>query len=164
MPSSTPGSAMSNVGSAVLAGDPVVTQGSSVSLARQIPASSLMQDTLSRLWRNPGAIVGAIVLATVILLAIFAPMIAPYDPIAQDSTAIRAAPDAKHLFGADNFGRDVFSRVLYGGGGGLPVGFGCVGMPGGGGGGSGGVSGGYGGRLLTGLLRAGGLVLALPRV
>jgi len=58
-----------------------------------------------------------------ILLAAFAPMIAPYDPIAQDSTAIRAAPSAKHLFGADTFGRDIFSRVLYGGRMSLPVGF-----------------------------------------
>ena len=71
---------------------------------------------------------GAIVLMVIIFLAVFAPMIAPYDPIAQDSTAIRAAPSAQHIFGADNFGRDVFSRVLYGGRMSLPVGFVAVGI------------------------------------
>ena len=119
---------MSNAGSAVLTGDPLLTQGPSVSLAKQIPASSLARDTLRRLWRNPGAIMGAIVLTVIIFLAVFAPMIAPYDPIAQDSTAIRAAPSAQHIFGADNFGRDVFSRVLYGGRMSLPVGFVAVGI------------------------------------
>jgi peptide/nickel transport system permease protein len=77
---------------------------------------------------NPGAIVGLIVLTVVILSALFAPLIAPYDPIAQDTTAIRAAPSAQHLFGTDNFGRDVFSRVLYGGRMSLPVGFVAVGI------------------------------------
>jgi len=69
-----------------------------------------------------GAIAGAFVIAAMILLALFAPLIAPYDPIDQDSQAIRAAPSRDHLFGADNFGRDVFSRVIYGGRKSLPVG------------------------------------------
>ena len=50
-----------------------------------------------------------------ILLAILAPVIAPYDPIAQDLTLRLQAPSAEHLFGTDNFGRDIFSRVIYGG-------------------------------------------------
>lgn len=119
---------MSDAGSAVLTGDPLLTQGPSVSLAKHIPSSSLARDTLRRLWRNPGAIMGAIVLAVIIFLAVLAPVIAPYDPIAQDTKAIRAAPSAQHLFGADNFGRDVFSRVLYGGRMSLPVGFVAVGI------------------------------------
>lgn len=97
-------------------------------LGRDKAASSLTRDTLRRLWMNPGAIAGAIVLVVMVLLAIFAPLIAPYDPIAQDSTAIRAAPSPQHLFGTDNFGRDVFSRVLYGGRMSLPVGFVAVGI------------------------------------
>lgn len=97
-------------------------------LAQDRGATSLTRDTLRRLWMNPGAIAGAIVLTVVILSAIFAPLIAPYDPIAQDTTAIRAAPSAQHLFGTDNFGRDVFSRVLYGGRMSLPVGFVAVGI------------------------------------
>lgn len=50
-----------------------------------------------------------------ILAAVFAPVIAPYDPIAQDLTLRLNAPSAQHLFGTDNFGRDIFSRVIYGG-------------------------------------------------
>lgn len=92
-------------------------------LDRQVTASSLTGDALRRLRRNPGAVAGAIVLAVIITLTVLAPLIAPYDPIAQDTRAIRAAPSAAHLFGADNFGRDVFSRVLYGGRMSLPVGF-----------------------------------------
>jgi len=91
-------------------------------LDRQVASAGLARDALRRLWRNPGAAVGAVVLTAMVLLAVFAPVIAPYDPIAQDSQAIRARPSADHLFGADTFGRDIFSRVLYGGRQSLPVG------------------------------------------
>jgi peptide/nickel transport system permease protein len=84
--------------------------------------SGLTRDTIRRLRRNPGAVAGAVVLAAIVLLALLAPTIAPYDPIDQDSQAIRAAPRRDHLFGADSFGRDVYSRVLYGGRKSLPVG------------------------------------------
>lgn len=50
-----------------------------------------------------------------ILAAVLAPVIAPYDPIAQDLTLRLNAPSPDHLFGTDNFGRDIFSRVIYGG-------------------------------------------------
>ena len=50
-----------------------------------------------------------------ILAAVFAPVIAPYDPITQDLTLRLNAPSASHRFGTDNFGRDIFSRVIYGG-------------------------------------------------
>ncbi|HEX5498994.1 MAG TPA: ABC transporter permease, partial [Thermomicrobiales bacterium] len=92
-------------------------------LTRMPAPRSLAGDAYRRLRRNPGAMVGLVVLVAIILLAVLAPAIAPYDPIAQDTTAIRAAPSRQHLFGADNFGRDVFSRVLYGGRMSLPVGF-----------------------------------------
>ena len=52
----------------------------------------------------------------------------PYDPIQQDTQAIRQAPSRHHLMGTDNFGRDVFSRVLYGGRRSLPVGFVAIGI------------------------------------
>ena len=58
---------------------------------------------------------GVIICLAWILLAILAPGIAPYDPIAQDLTLRLQAPSAEHLFGTDNFGRDIFSRVIYGG-------------------------------------------------
>ena len=91
------------------------------SLAIKSPLAGSARDTLRRLRRNPGAIAGRSCCADR-SVAIFAPVIAPYDPIAQDTPAIRDAPCHEHLFGADNFGRDVFSRVLYGGRISLPVG------------------------------------------
>ncbi len=50
-----------------------------------------------------------------ILAAVLAPIVAPYDPIAQDLSMHLKAPSAIHWFGTDNFGRDIFSRVIYGG-------------------------------------------------
>lgn len=58
---------------------------------------------------------GVIICLLWILAAILAPAIAPYDPIAQDLSLRLKAPSASHLFGTDNFGRDIFSRVIYGG-------------------------------------------------
>lgn len=58
--------------------------------------------------------VGVIICLAWILAAIFAPLLAPYDPIEQDLTVKLQAPSMAHLFGTDKFGRDIFSRVLYG--------------------------------------------------
>lgn len=57
---------------------------------------------------------GLVLLAVFFCIAIFAPWIAPYDPMAHDATARLAAPSAAHPFGTDNFGRDVLSRVIWG--------------------------------------------------
>ncbi|MCZ4551850.1 peptide ABC transporter permease [Williamsia sp. 1138] len=54
------------------------------------------------------------VLGIVVLLAIFGPWLAPFDPLEQDSTAILSGPSAQHWLGTDNVGRDVFSRLLAG--------------------------------------------------
>jgi peptide/nickel transport system permease protein len=67
-----------------------------------------------RLKRRKGAVAGLIVLGIFILLAVFAPLIAPYDPAAQSWSAVRKAPSALHWFGTDEVGRDVFTRVIYG--------------------------------------------------
>lgn len=58
---------------------------------------------------------GVIICLAWVTAAVLAPVIAPYDPIAQDLTLRLKAPSAEHLFGTDNFGRDIFSRVIYGG-------------------------------------------------
>lgn len=58
---------------------------------------------------------GVIICLFWIAAAILAPLVAPYDPIAQDLTLRLQAPGPEHWFGTDNFGRDIFSRVLYGG-------------------------------------------------
>jgi peptide/nickel transport system permease protein len=57
---------------------------------------------------------GAAITLVIVLAAIFAPWIAPYDPNAQDFEALLMPPGWPHLFGTDSLGRDIFSRVLYG--------------------------------------------------
>ena len=58
---------------------------------------------------------GVIICLFWIIMAIIAPFVAPYDPVVQDLTLRLKAPSAAHIFGTDNFGRDIFSRVIYGG-------------------------------------------------
>ena len=58
--------------------------------------------------------VGSAIMVAIALIAIFAPWIAPYDPFAQDFEAVLVPPELNHLFGTDNLGRDIFSRVIYG--------------------------------------------------
>ncbi len=65
--------------------------------------------------RNPLGAVGAIVILLLVVTAIFAPLVAPYDPLFPDAINRLEAPGARHLFGTDDIGRDVFSRVVYGG-------------------------------------------------
>jgi peptide/nickel transport system permease protein len=69
---------------------------------------------LRRLFKRKGAVVGLIVISAFILLALFAPLVAPYDPIATSWSVVRKPPSALHWFGTDDLGRDVLTRVLYG--------------------------------------------------
>jgi peptide/nickel transport system permease protein len=67
-----------------------------------------------RLKRRRGALVGLAIVLMFVALALFAPWLAPQDPIATDWGAIRQAPSAAHWFGTDEIGRDVFARVVWG--------------------------------------------------
>jgi len=67
-----------------------------------------------RLWRRKGAVAGLVVVALFVAIAIFAPLISPYDPAAQSWTAVRKAPSWAHWFGTDDVGRDVLARVIFG--------------------------------------------------
>lgn len=67
-----------------------------------------------RFKRNPTALIGLAVVVLLILVAIFAPLIAPYDYQIQDYLAMMQSPSKAHLFGTDQFGRDIFSRCIYG--------------------------------------------------
>jgi len=69
---------------------------------------------LRRLLRRKGAVAGFVVIAVFVVLALAAPLIAPYDPIATSWTLVRKAPSAMHWFGTDELGRDVLARVVYG--------------------------------------------------
>ena len=75
-----------------------------------------MLRSLKRLFRsNYLFTLGVIICVFWILMAILAPVIAPYDPIVQDLSVMLQPPSKEHIFGTDNFGRDIFSRVIYGG-------------------------------------------------
>ncbi len=64
--------------------------------------------------KNPAAVVGLVIVLALLLLAAFAPLIAQHDPLAQTLDQRLLAPSAKHWFGTDALGRDIFSRVVYG--------------------------------------------------
>lgn len=69
---------------------------------------------LRQLARSPSALVGALVVLFWLVAAIFWPLLAPYNPDRQDYNALNIAPSRAHLLGTDQYGRDVFSRVLAG--------------------------------------------------
>jgi len=69
---------------------------------------------LRRLRRRPMAVAGLAVASLFVLMALFAPLIAPYDPAATNFSAVLQGPSAAHIMGTDDLGRDVFSRVVFG--------------------------------------------------
>ncbi|WP_406620356.1 ABC transporter permease [Dickeya fangzhongdai] len=64
--------------------------------------------------RNPLTAIGSAIVLVLMLMAVFSPWIATHDPLAQDLANTLQAPSASHWFGTDEFGRDVFSRLVYG--------------------------------------------------
>ena len=84
-------------------------------LSSDIGEKDGIKEKLIRMCRqNHLAAISAAVIVIIILLAIFAPVIAPYGEAQQDLTARLQGPSAAHIFGTDELGRDVFSRILYG--------------------------------------------------
>lgn len=71
-------------------------------------------ESWKRFKRNKTALLGLFVVCILILIAIFAPLLAPYDYQTQDYASMMQKPSALHLFGTDQFGRDILSRVIYG--------------------------------------------------
>ena len=69
---------------------------------------------LRRLFARKGAVAGLVVITTFIVLAVLAPWIVPYDPIATSWALVRKPASALHWFGTDDLGRDIFSRVIFG--------------------------------------------------
>lgn len=71
-----------------------------------------------RMWtaflRNRTALVGGVIAVLIVFVGVFAPLIAPYDPLAQDSFYRLADRSLKHWLGTDDFGRDVLSRIIWG--------------------------------------------------
>ena len=87
-------------------------------LERDAPPSGLWREAWARLRRNPGAILGFCLVGMFVIVAVFAPLIAPHDPRAQDLAALGGrccpGPTAENWFGLDELGRDEFSRIVYG--------------------------------------------------
>ena len=72
------------------------------------------KEILHRLFKNKLAVAGLVVIILLVLVAIFAPFLAPYGYEVQDLTATYQFPNGTHLLGTDNLGRDILSRLLYG--------------------------------------------------
>ena len=68
---------------------------------------------IRRFWVNPTSLTGALVVAAVVLAAILAPWISPFDPLEQDIAARLSGPSPAHFLGTDTFGRDVLSRLMH---------------------------------------------------
>jgi len=84
------------------------------------------KEAWKRLKRDRTAIAGLAIIVFLLLVGIFAPIIAPYDYRTQDYSAVLQPPSREHWFGTDNTGRDIFSRVVYGTRYSLPIGILCV--------------------------------------
>ena len=89
-----------------------------MSAAVAIAAPAARETPLRRAWarlqRRKGAMAALVVLCLIAILAIFAPLIAPHDPIKQGWATVRKPPSALFWFGTDEVGRDLFSRIIYG--------------------------------------------------
>ncbi|MDO5027271.1 MAG: ABC transporter permease [Tissierellia bacterium] len=77
--------------------------------------SSLAKRSMQKMLSNKLAMIGAIIVTIFILMSIFAPLITSHDPSKIDMTKLNQAPSSEHIFGTDSTGRDMFSRLLYGG-------------------------------------------------
>ncbi len=83
-------------------------------IEKKYARSSLYKDAWRRLRRNKLAMLGLAIVIILIMIAIFAPFISPYDPIERIKEESSVSPNGAHLFGTDLLGRDIFSRVIYG--------------------------------------------------
>lgn len=120
--------------------------------------------TLVRLKRNRLAVVGLIVLILLVLMAIFAPLLAPYHYAQQNLAESFESPSWKHLLGTDDFGRDILSRIIYGAQISLQVGLFAVALAMLIGGGLGAVAGYYGGRTDDVIMRLMDVLLSIPQI
>ena len=124
--------------------------------------SSLWQDAVRRLIQNRAAMIGGITVIVLIILAIFAPWIAPYSYSYQNLDIGASPPSAEHLLGTDVLGRDLLSRLLYGARISLLVGFVATGVALVIGGSWGIVAGYFGGRVDSIMMRIVDVLYGLP--
>ncbi len=129
-------------------------------------ANNKKQSQLGEVWKrlkqSKSAMFGLIVITILILSAIFAPFVAPYHYDEQKLGAENLLPSLEHIMGTDNFGRDIFSRLIYGSRISLLVGFVAVGIGVMIGGTIGAIAAYYGGRVDNFLMRLMDILLAVP--
>ena len=90
---------------------PGLAASETLALAPHVPRRRIL---LRRFLRRPFAVVSLAVVIAFVLMAVFAPALAPYDPEATDFDALFAPPSSEHRLGTDELGRDVLSRIIYG--------------------------------------------------
>lgn len=117
---------------------------------------------LVRFWRSPRTIVGMVILVIILLAAIFAPLVATHEPNAQNLRNRLQPPSQENWLGTDQFGRDTYSRIVYGGRVSLQVGFLSVAIALGIGGIMGLLAGFYGGWIDRIMMAVSDVLLALP--
>lgn len=74
-----------------------------------------MNRSLRKFLKNRLAIIGVVLFAVILLASVFAPLLTSYDPLGVDMSSVLEAPSREHILGTDKIGRDIFSRILYGG-------------------------------------------------
>lgn len=126
--------------------------------------SSGLGDVLKRLKKNRLAMFGLFSVIFLVFIAIFADLIAPYGYAEQHLMDAFQGPSSKYFFGTDEFGRDIFSRIIYGSRISLQVGFIAVGLAMFSGGFLGAVSGYYGGKIDNIIMRAMDILMSIPQI
>ena len=122
-----------------------------------------LAEVLFRLSKSPLAMFGLAIILLLVFCAIFAEVISPYNPTAQDLSQMFKTPSSAHWLGTDEFGRDILSRLIYGARVSLQVGFVAVGIALVLGGFLGAVSGYYGGGLDNAIMRVMDVLLSIPQ-
>lgn len=129
---------------------------------RRVQAESMLAQTYRRLKRSHTALFGLCIVILLILVAIFADVLAPYSPVLSSPSATFQTPNRVHLLGTDQFGRDMLSRLIHGSRISLAVGLSSIllaifiGLP------LGILAGFYGGKIDTIVMRLMDLILAFP--
>ncbi|HWR45729.1 nickel transporter permease [Sporomusa sp.] len=137
-------------------------------IIEEIVAPKKKKSYLNEIWRrikrSKLAVAGLIIIVVLIFTAIFADIIAPYPYDKQNLQENFQSPSLQHLFGTDEFGRDIFSRVVYGSRISLQVGFIAVGISLVAGGLLGALAGYYGGKVDQVIMRAMDVLLSIPGI
>ncbi len=93
--------------------DPIISYEQSEE-AELAELNSVWDNIVNTFKKSPLALIGTTIILIIVLGAVFAPLICPYDPYVQDLPNALAKPSAEHLLGTDSFGRDLFTRIVYG--------------------------------------------------